>query len=260
MYMEHENVIAHRMHARKMSAVVLAVALVAVIAVASMGFLPNKALAEHLSGGSGWTVTYTSNGTMSDNYSSSQFADSLSALQPGDDITLTVALKHQNASEGDWYMSNEVIKTLESGAASGSAYSYKLTYHSAAGSDRMLYDSTTVGGDNSNGLIDATNGLDDYFFLETLKNGQSASVTLEITLDGETEGNAYFETLAQLRMKFAVEGAPQGSSTTRTVVRTGDDTTLFPFYVVMIVSGVVLAGVAFATMRRSRQIKGGHAR
>lgn len=238
-------------------------ALAAVIA-ALVLVMPATALADSLDGGS-WAVTYTSGGTLEDNYSSSQYATNVSGLQPGDDITMSIKLNHENDAAGDWYMSNEVIKSLEAGAAKGSAYGYVLTYEGPTAS-RTLYDSQAVGGDNTSGLKEATGGLADYFFLEGLSKGQTGTVKLVVSLDGETEGNDYFNTLAQLKMKFAVDPQVETKTTTKTetrnVAKTGDETDLFPFFVAMAASGVVLLGIAIATLRRRKneQERGLHER
>ena len=228
------------------------VALIA--ALAALLAFPAIAQAESYNGKSGWTVTYDSAGKMVDNYSDSEFADDVRGLQPGDDITFTVTLAHENAKAADWYISNDVIKSLEEGAAKGSAYEYVLTYVSPSGEKKVLYDSKVVGGDDSEGLKEATSGLKDFMYLDKLSKGQKATVTLLVTLDGETEQNAYFDTLAQLKMKFAVEADTGTPTTTKPNVRTGDDTDLFPFYVAMAVSGALLMAFAVsAAVRRKRE-------
>lgn len=233
--------------------------IIAVVVLAALAF-PATAHAESLKGKTNWTVTFNSSEKLVDNYSAQQWADDIRGLQPGDDITFTVALKHDHNTACDWYMANDVIKSLEEGFASGSAYGYKLTYTSPAGKTRTLYDSERVGGDDTEGLNDATNALENFFYLDNLKKGQSANVKLVVKLDGETEGNAYFDTLAQLKMKFAVE-LPSGnnntpnrpSDVTRTTVRTGDETNLFPFYVAMAISGAALMALGIYSVRARRR-------
>lgn len=227
---------------------------------------PNTALAAHLTGGSDWSATYNSGGRMVETYNAQEYVDQVSNLQPGDDITFEVAAVHENDSSADWYVSNDVIKSLEEKAlndAEGSNYEYLLTWEGPQQS-RTLYDSQAVGGDDSDGLNEATDALDDYIFLENMSKGQSGKVTIKVTLDGETEGNAYFDTLAQLKVRFAVEPVePKKETTSRTttnttttnreLVRTGDDTQLFPFYVAMLVSGLALLGLAIVSVRERRK-------
>ena len=260
------------MRRTRISMLVLA-ALVAALVLA----FPGAAFAdssENQSGGNNYWVTFTADGKMSDDFKASQWDDVISHMQPGDTVTFTVNLKHEHATTCDWYMSNEVIKSLEEGTAKGSAYSYLLTFTSPnSNNTRELYNSATVGGDattdNREGLREATSGLEDYFFLDSLKKNQVAQVKLVVGLDGETEGNAYFDTLAQLKMKFAVEmpnnnnsGNKSSTSGGRTAVRTGDETNLFPFYVVMAASGAMLLALAiFLTMRRRKEsASGAHTR
>ena len=237
---------------RRLHVIAAAVAVVALLA------LPAQAFAEHLSGQAGWTVAYNASGEMEDNYSAAQWADDVRGLQPGDDITFTVNLSHENDTAADWYMANDVIKSLEEGVAQDSSYEYLLEYAGPSGS-KTLYDSKVVGGDQSQGLKEATSGLKDFMYLDNLSKGQTASVTLKVTLDGETEQNAYFDTLGQLKMKFAVEPVsnPDKPSTNKPAVKTGDDTIdLFPFYVAMAVSGALLLIVAIGAANRRRREDG----
>lgn len=232
--------------------------LIATFAAMLLAF-PAMAFADSLSGGDGWEVTYTSSGTMEDNYSAQTYIDQVGGLQPGDDITFKVALHHENEQDAAWYVTNDVVKSLEEGAASGSAYGYVLSYEGPSNS-RTLYDSQAVGGDDTSGLIEATNALDDYIFLGNMSEGDEGTVTLVVTLDGETEGNAYFDTLARLNLAFAVEpvedaDVPPTTPTNppNTPVKTGDETNLFPFYVTMVVSGLLLLAIAIVMVRNRRR-------
>lgn len=180
---------------------IYAIILGLVLALAS----PAMAFADHIDGKTGWYVEYNSAGELTDNYTQLAWADNMSQLQPGDDITLTVEIRQNNDSSAEWYLTNEVLKSLEDGEAKGSAYGYKLEYIGPSDS-RTLYESKSVGGTGSaEGLAEATNAMNDYFYLGTLNKGETAKVVLNVALDGETEGNAYFDTLAQLSLKFAVE-------------------------------------------------------
>ena len=235
-----------------------------VLAAALALALPVAAWAESLSGADTWNVTYTASGEMSETYPDS-WADEIGQLQPGDDITLNVSIAHKNGTQADWYLSNEVLKSLEEADAKGSAYAYRLSYN---GND--LYNSQKVGGtDSDQGLAEATDALDEWVYLDTLSNGDTGKVTLNVSLDGETEGNAYFNTIAQLKLAFAVqpvvpdkETVTKTKTTTvvkhrttpRTVVQTGDDTNLMPFYVAMAVSGLLLVVLgAYGAMQRKRE-------
>ena len=213
------------------------------------------------------------------------FADEVRQLQPGDDITFTVNLDNSNPHTADWYMSNKVISSLEDSkaAARGGGYSYLLTY-TGPSTELTLYDSQTVGGDTNEGkegLKEATNALDDFLYLDTLSQGQKGQVKLVVALDGETQGNDYMNTLANLKMNFAVElnnvtpenpttGNPENPTTTPgtntstgggssrtpgTVVKTGDNSRLMTLYIIMAVSGVLFLILAIDSVRRRRKEK-----
>lgn len=233
--------------------------------------LPSVALADHIDGSTGWYVEYNSGGQVVDNYTQRSWADNISKLQPGDDITLTVEIRQSNDTPADWYLSNAVLKSLEDGDASGSAYGYKLSYEGPSNS-RTLYESQSVGGKGSaDGLADATNAMDDYFYLGTLSKGQTAKVTLNVALDGETEGNAYFDTLARLSLKFAVEPIvnPENNYVNKTeekqevvnrtvpanrqnLAKTGDRTSMFPLYLLIAAVGIICLALAIRNMRNKK--------
>lgn len=222
----------------------------------ALALTPAGALAESLTGSSNWNVTYTTGGTMQDNYSAKEYSDQVSSLEPGDDITFTVTLKHENSLAADWYLANDVIASLEDADAdaTGSSYEYLLEYH-GPNQSRTLYDSKVVGGTDSQGLNEATNALEDFIYLDNLSQGQTGSVTLKVSLDGETEGNAYFDTLAKLKLRFAVEPpaeAKRERTTQRKVVNTGEQQRLFPFYVAMFVSGLLFLVLAVQSVRMHR--------
>lgn len=240
-------------------------------ALAAALLAPNAALAASLKGAEGWASTYNAAGKMVENYNASEYVDQVSHLQPGDDITFTVSAVHENADAADWYVSNDVITSLENSKADaeGSNYEYLLQWEGPSKEVRTLYDSEHVGGDRDNasdpeGLNEATDAMDEFIFLENMKKGQSGKITLKVTLDGETEGNAYFDTLAQVKVRFAVEPRATEERTVhhertitqnRSLVRTGDETRLFPLYVAMFVSGVALMSLLVWSIRDRRNEK-----
>ena len=227
------------------------------LALTLMLALPQAAYADHLKGKDGWNVRYTSGGKMESNFRTADYNDPVAGLQPGDDITFTVALKNENSAETDWYMTNEVLHSMEDRGqgAAGGAYSYTLRYQGPSG-ERLLYDSDTVGGElvgeAGEGLHQATSALKDYFYLDTLKNGESGSVTLVVALDGETQGNGYQDKLADLQMNFAVE--QKGTAVKTTAVQTGDNRMqMVPMYLTMLVGGAVLLYLSVRALRRYRR-------
>ena len=128
-----------------------------------------------------------------------------------------------------------------------------VTYKDAAGTETVLYSSEVVGGEEDTskegeGLHQATNGLEDYFYLGRLSKNEQAMIRLYVQLDGETQGNAYQDTLAKLQMNFAVEGV-----TTQTVVKTGDQSPIAMISMVALGCAVVLLVLAILAMRMNRK-------
>ncbi len=208
--------------------------------------LPLSVSAEHLSGGSGWEVEFTTDETMVSNFKTSSIADAVRGLQPGDDVTFTITLKNTSGKTADWYILNEIVRSLEDSKAiaKGGGYSYLLTYAPSAGSAITIYDSETVGGELNGSEPEGLHGVDsalrNYIALESMKTGKSGVVTLKVSLDGETQGNSYQDTIADLRMRFAVEVTPTGK-----IVKTGDERiNVSPFYIGMAVSGLLLMVLA----------------
>ncbi|MBE6010373.1 MAG: LPXTG cell wall anchor domain-containing protein [Lachnospiraceae bacterium] len=230
------------------------------LALAAMMSLTVPAMAMSFTGDPNWSVTFNQDNNMEENFKAGQIQDVMNQMEPGDDATITLTLKNDNDTTTDWYMTNEVIESLEESAkvASGGAYSYYLSYN-----DDVLYDSTTVGGEGTSkagvGLHQATNALDDFIYLDTLKKGESGKITLKVALDGETQGNDYQDTLAKLQMQFAVELAPEGTTVTKNnvinqtkVVKTGDQN-MSPYAIAGGIAGVILLVLAIMSAKRRRQ-------
>lgn len=248
--------------------------------------------AESYQGASGWRVVFTNNKKMESNFKTSDMDDSISGLQPGDDIVFTIKLQNENSTATDWWMTNEVLQSMEdksaNSATGGGAYGYVLQYTDKKGDVVTLFDSDSVGGEGNitsagEGLHAATDALEEYFYLDTLATGESGTITLKVSLDGETQGNDYQDTLAELQMNFAVElnpdvnsprrfvetvsGSDSRTTTTtnrednsasiriRDIVRTEDQTNLTPYFIAMAVSGVLILILGICSMKKSKKDK-----
>jgi len=211
------------------------------------------AMAEVYTGSEGMTVTMNANGEIESTFASSDIDRALTALQPGDEITFTVTLHNNHKDTIDWYMLNVVLKSLEDNSiASGGAYEYNLHYVDPKGTDTTLFTSGTVGGEkiaaaDLEGLHEATSALKDYFRLGSMATGESGVITLRVALDGESQGNSYQDTIADLKMKFAAEF--RNDTQRPPVVGTGDETNLLPYYLLMGGSGLLLLALAIVSLR-----------
>lgn len=240
---------------------------------------PLTAHAEHYEASKNWNVSFDGS-KMQDNFTNAQVTETILNIQPGDSITVQINLKNNDSKKTDWYLNNAVLQTLEDSndVAEGGAYTYLLKYHDPSGAETVLFDSKVLGGEGDTtkrgeGLEQATFGrTEEYVYLDRLTGGEAGYVSLYIELDGETQGNAYQETLAELQMNFAVEPINDEvivkkevkeetkqvvvTKYVTTMVKTGDNAQLVLFSAVTLVSGLALLGFAFMGMKKRRQQKG----
>lgn len=218
--------------------------------------------AEEFSGGDDWSVTFDGK-KMDSTFKSTDIDDAIYQLQPGDSINIHLALENSSEEVTNWYMSNEVLQSLEDSksTAEGGAYSYILTYINPQGEQETLYSSEAVGGETVNqsgeGLHQATDSLKDFFYLDQLESSEKAEVTLVVKLEGETQGNSYQDTLAKLQMNFAVELTGSTSSVLpnfQKFVKTGDDTNILIFSLIALIGGMICV-VAVILRIRGEQSK-----
>lgn len=240
--------------------------------------------AENYQGRDDWKAQFTGK-KLESNFESSDLAEAIYALQPGDQITLQLALENQHNKSTDWYMTNEVIQSLEDSqsAASGGAYTYELTYVNHNGETTTLYSSENVGGEKNSsageGLHEVTDNMDEFFYLDRLASGENGKIGLTVALDGETQGNGYQNTLAKLQLAFAVEpvsggggggnggggggnggggnNPPATNPPTSQVyqvgnVQTGDTSLILLWSTIALCAGLALIAVAFVRLRRDK--------
>lgn len=222
--------------------------------------------AEDYEGKAGWKAEFTGD-EIDSNFTSKAFAEEIKDLQPGDSIVIKVAVKNGSKQGTDWYVSNEVLQSLEdSSPANGGAYTYELTWK-GAGDLTTLYSSKSVGGENvtaaGEGLHEATDNLEQFFYLDHLAKGEEGLITLKVALNGETQGNTYQNTLARLQLNFAVEGRGEEGESRRTgredvityspdAVKTGDPAKLMFWSVATLLSGLCLLICAVIYQKKSR--------
>lgn len=159
-----------------------------------------------------WTVEFT--GDKMKDEGTAAIAKTIGGLQPGDSAKFTINLYESYDGAADWYMKNEVLKTMEksftdANSNSGGSYSYKLTFINPRGEEKVILTNEVVSGDAGSGatkgLFDATEATGEWFFLETMAANARGRVILEVAIDGETHGNTYFDTSARLQLSFAAE-------------------------------------------------------
>ena len=195
--------------------------------------------------------------------SSGSIQEALTGLQPGDTVKIRINYENSSSEETDWYLRNEVLKTLEdASSAAGGGYSYKLTNHGATGT-LEIFDSSAVGGDDAyepggiaKGLKAATEATDmaDFFYIDTLNAGGSGYTELTVGLDGESQANVYENTLAELQLEYAVEVAETEDviNYIHTNVDTGDTTNII-LPVTVFFGALLLFVLAVLSYRKDRK-------
>lgn len=231
-----------------------------ILAMVMVAAIPLNASAETIKGSSDWQVAFDGN-KMSSNFNSADLDASVYQLLPGDTALIELSLANTAKKDTNWYMSNEILQSLEDGsAANGGAYTYILNYKDAKGETTELYNSETVGGEGQNGLHQATDSLEDYFFLGRLSPGAKGQIELQVTLDGETQGNDYQNTLARLQMNFAAE-VVEGGNTTVTkpgkdikIIKTGDNSNLIMYLsLAAFAAGMIILIIAILLVKRRKK-------
>ncbi len=80
------------------------------------------AYAEDFKSDKDWQVDFDGD-KMNSNFSSKEMAEEIYGILPGDTMELQVKIKIPVEEQTDWYMSNEVLESLEEGSkAEGGAY------------------------------------------------------------------------------------------------------------------------------------------
>ena len=210
---------------------------------------------------SNWTVSFNADNIVHSNFKSNEINELLSNMEPGDSLTFNISVSNFNSQTVDWYMKNPIPDSLENGTASLGGYTYKLTYTDSNNAVTEFYNSDKVGGgqegqatQGEQGLREVDSALKNYMYLQRMTSGQRAGVvTLEVSLDGESQGNSYQDTNAEIDFRFAVEIVP-----VRRVVKTGDDgLELSPIYIGMCVAGVAVLLLAVDGAVRNKKKKRG---
>ena len=210
-------------------------------------------------------------------FDSNVVVETVKGLEPGDDVTFKVKFENRYDETTHWYMRNETLTTLEQSydRTQNGGYTYKLTHIAPDGEETVLFDNSKVGGvgedghsyaidpkssqtshgtDNTGeGLHQATNAADEWFFIQTLGKKQAGYTELYVKFDGETEVNDYMDTAGKLLLAYAVEldkTPPPGDK-----VKTGDDSNLLLYLAVMTAALLMLMLTILSFMKDRREAR-----
>ena len=99
--------------------------------------------------------------------------------------------------------------------------------------------------------------MEQWFYLDTLQKSQEGKIELRVSLDGETQGNDYQSTLADLQMQFAVEeGSNRPNTSTGESTRpvnTSTKTNQTPWTLLSFLSGIVLLLLALIGIKARKE-------
>ena len=197
-------------------------------------------------------------------FSSEKVNDTIRNLEPGDEATFEVEFENRYDGTTHWYMRNEALETLEQSydRTENGGYTYKLTNIDPDGEETVLFDNSKVGGtgedghsyaiepkskkashgyeNNGEGLHQATNATDEWFFIQTLEKDQSGRTRLYVKFDGESEVNDYMDTAGELMLAYAVELDTDNSHKSHKSVDSGDETNLLIYIATMLAAMLML--------------------
>lgn len=190
-------------------------------------------------------------------FDSDHFAATIDHMEPGDTLDYTVTYENRSKKTTYWYFRNKVLQTLEDSKdqAENGGYTYVLK-----NGNETLFDNSEVGGETVvnklEGLRQATNATQDFFFVQELKPGKHQKTILHVELDGETGVNDYMDTEGALMLTYAVEDKekanPPKNPSHPSRIKTGDMNRII-YYVVLLGAALVMLIIAFILWRRDRK-------
>ena len=177
--------------------------------------------------------------------------DNFRGIMPGETRSQDIILKNDDYREMKFYMSADMVEALGEGTAFGAVYQITLS------KDGVPFFDGKLGGEN-----DKDKGfLGDDFLLATLPKGESARITMDLYIDGDSMDNSYQDTAGLFEFVFSVEHddptdgssanipeTPQGGGN----VTTGDSLPLLALAGGGVCGAAALVGAILLKKRRER--------
>lgn len=190
-------------------------------------------------------------------------SDAFSDMVPGEMRSQTIELKNADAQQMKFYMYTEITDNLADKGDQNAIYTLELKKEG----EQEPFFSGIIGKDKVDLGRDRLTE-DNQVLLDSLKKGETSSVTITITLDGDSAENLYEDKDGVIRMVFSAtedNGIPKkqtikkdqkkvyGTSNTITkVVKTGDE---FPVEALLAVAGVSLVAVIILVSKRKKKVE-----
>lgn len=135
------------------------------------------------------------------------FGDGFVNMMPGETRTQDIILDNTSEKIVDFYMRTETLKTFEEvKKTSGAAYQVMLTVTDPSGT-RVIYGGTEedgssrIGADDQ-GLGNLNGNINEWFKVVTLDHNQQATITMKVSLDGESHTNSYMDAEGTFQFEF----------------------------------------------------------
>ncbi|WNV56989.1 MucBP domain-containing protein [Oscillospiraceae bacterium NTUH-002-81] len=163
-----------------------------------------------LAADAGPTVTFDGKQIVYSNYEVTDFGDAFDNMLPSETRTQEIILKNADQRAVDFYMSAQVLKSLQEIGEDNAFYHVSLDLVQNGTFTRIYGDGqelATVGGSNNGarGLKELDDTLDDYYLLAVLKGGETAKLQLTVELDGESGDNVYMARDGKIQFDFRVQ-------------------------------------------------------
>ncbi len=154
------------------------------------------------------TVTFDGSKEIKYNYEdTTNFGDGFVDMMPGEERSQEIILQNTSTVDVDFFMRTETIKTFEEvNKTSGAAYEILLTV-TEGNETRVIYGGTEEDGSNrigadDEGLGNLNGNVNEWLKVCDLNAGEKATITLKVTLDGESHTNSYMAAEGTFQFEF----------------------------------------------------------
>ncbi len=154
------------------------------------------------------TATFDGSKEIKYNYSdTTNFGEGFINMMPGEERTQDIILKNTSDKAVDFYMKTETLRTFEEfNMTDGAAYHVTLTVQDMKGTT-TIYGGAEADGSNrigadEEGLGNLNGNVNEWYKVAALNGGEEATITLKVSLDGESHHNSYMAAEGTFQFEF----------------------------------------------------------
>ncbi|MEF9946175.1 MAG: LPXTG cell wall anchor domain-containing protein [Lachnospiraceae bacterium] len=183
-------------------------------------------------------------------------------MEPGESRELKLTLANEDSQEMKFYMSAEILDNIAEKADQNAVYNFDISKNGA------VFFSTIIGGNSKNNISVGKEYLDgnNNILLDTLAKGEKDQISIALTLDGDSAGNAYMSQSGSVQLVFTASTPENetktirntvtkylGGATTNVVktIKTGDTFSIG----LLVVFGISLVAVIILLIARRKKTK-----